>query len=126
MALNDKTKILVKGISVADAHAAAHCLLIADPSLVHLSPLLSPVSFEVDCYNGLGVPICTDTFIQHFVRDKCQAIMEDVDKLYNIQDGFIHYQLIRYCQTTRLQYLNCHVQLAKQNVLQQHVNHHIA
>jgi hypothetical protein len=28
--------------------------------------------------------------------------MEDVDKLDNIQDGFIHYQLIRFCQATRL------------------------
>jgi hypothetical protein len=58
LALNDKTKILVKGISVADEHAASQRLLIADPSLVHLSPLLSPASFEVDCYIGLGVPIC--------------------------------------------------------------------
>jgi hypothetical protein len=57
LALNDKTKILVKGISAADAHAAAQRLLIADPSLVHLSPLLSPASFEVDGYIGLGVPI---------------------------------------------------------------------
>ena len=51
--------------------------------------------------------------------------MEDVDKLDNIQDGFIHYQLIRCCQATRLQYLNGHVQLANQNVLQQHVDHKI-
>jgi hypothetical protein len=49
--------------------------------------------------------------------------MEDVD---NIQDGFIHYQLIRVCQATRLQYLNGHVLLANQNVLQQqHVDHKI-
>ena len=32
--------------------------------------------------------------------------MDDVDKLDNIQDGFIHYQLVRFCQATRLQYLN--------------------
>jgi hypothetical protein len=57
LALNDKTKILVKGISEADAHAASQRLFIADPSLVHLSPLLSPASFEVDCYIGLGAPI---------------------------------------------------------------------
>jgi hypothetical protein len=48
----------------------------------------------------------TDAFIQHFVKDKCEAIMEDVDKVDNIQDGFIHYQLIRFCQATSLQYLN--------------------
>ena len=42
---------------------------------------------------------------------------QDVDNLDNIQDGFIHYQLIRFCQEIRLQYLNGHVQLANQNVL---------
>ncbi len=118
LALNEKTKILVKGISAADAHAAAQRLLTADLFLVHLSPLLSPASFEIGGYIGLGVPIGTDALIQHFVKDKCQAIMEDVDKLDNIQDDFIHYQLIRFCQATRLQYLNGHVQLANQNVLQ--------
>jgi hypothetical protein len=52
--------------------------------------------------------------------------MEDVDKLDNIQDGFIHYQLIRFCQATRLQYMNGHVQLANQHVLQQqHVDNKI-
>ena len=96
---------------------AAQRLLIADPSLAHLSPLLSPASFVVDGYIGLWVPIGTDAFIQHFVKDKCQAIMEDVDKLDNIQDDFIHYQLIRFCQAIRLQYLNGHIQLANQNVL---------
>jgi hypothetical protein len=53
--------------------------------------------------------------------------MEDVDKLDNIQDGFIHYQLIRFCQATRLQRANGQIILVNQNVLQkQHVNHHIA
>jgi hypothetical protein len=125
LALNfKKTKILVKGISAADAHAAAKRMLNADPSLTHLSPLLSPAPFVVDGYIGLGVPIGTDAFIQHFVKDKCQAIEEDVpaildvDKLDNIQDGFIHFQLIRFCQATRLQYLNDNVQLANQNALQ--------
>jgi hypothetical protein len=65
LALNDKTKILIKGISAADAHAAAQHLLIADPSLTHFSPLPSPASFVVDGYIGLGVPIGTDAFIQH-------------------------------------------------------------
>jgi hypothetical protein len=90
----DKTRILVKGISAADAHVEAQRMLNADPSLAHLSPPLSPASFVVDGYIGLGVPIGTDAFIQHFVKDKCQAIMADVDKLDNIQEGFIHYQLL--------------------------------
>ena len=49
--------------------------------------------------------------------------MEDVE---NIADGFVHYQLLRFCQATRLQYLNGNVQLVKQNVRQQHVDHKIA
>jgi hypothetical protein len=68
LALNDKTKILVKDISAADAHAAAQRLFILDPSLSHLSPLFSPASFVVDVYIGLGVPIGTDAFVQHFVN----------------------------------------------------------
>jgi hypothetical protein len=73
-------------------------------------------------------PIGTDAFVQHFVKAKCQEIMEDVDKLDNLQDCFIHYQqLLRFCQATRLQYLNGQVQLANQQVLQQHhVDHKIA
>ncbi len=81
----------------------------------------------VNGYIGLGVPIGTDAFIHHFVKDKCQAIMDDVDKLVNIQDGFIHYQLLRFCQATRLQYINGQFTLTNQNVLQQqHVDHKIA
>jgi hypothetical protein len=100
-------------------------LLADDPSLLHLSPLLSPASFVVDGYIGLGVPIGTDAFIQHLV--KCWAIMEDFDKLGSIQDGFIQYQLLRFCQATRLQYLNGHIDLANQNMRQQqHVDHKIA
>ena len=60
---------------------------------------------------GLGVPLGTDAFVQRFVKDKCLAIIEDVDKLDSVQDGFIHYQLLRFCQATRLQYLNGHVPL---------------
>ena len=110
-----KTKFLVKGISAAYAHAAALRMLAANPSLDHLRPLLSPASFVVNGYIGLGVPIGTDAFIQHFVKDKCQAIMDDVDKLDNIQDGFIHYQLLRFCQATRLQYINGQITLTNQN-----------
>jgi hypothetical protein len=87
--LNDKTKILVKGISAAEAHTAAQRLLTADPSLAHLGPLLAPKALMMmssicscrnkkyvdDCYIGLGVPNGTDAFVQHFVKKKCQEIV---------------------------------------------------
>ena len=36
------------------------------------------------------------------VTEACRSMIDDVKKLDAIQDGFIHYQLIRFCQTTRL------------------------
>ena len=54
-------------------------------------------------------------------------IIDDVEKLDSIQDGFIHYQLLRFCQTTRLQYINSHIMLSNSCVLhQQHVDCKIA
>ncbi len=65
---------------------------------------------------ALEFPLAQTLLFKHIVKKKCQEIIEDVDKLDNIQDCFIHYQLIRFCQTTRLQYLNGQVQLANQQV----------
>jgi hypothetical protein len=42
-----------------------------------------------------------------------------VEKLDAIQDGFIHYQLLRVCQDTRLQYINSYIMIPTRCVLQQ-------
>ena len=60
---------------------------------------------------SIGVPIGTDAFIQNLVAKTCRAIIDDVEKLDTIQDGFIHYQLLRFCQSTRLQCTNSHILL---------------
>ncbi len=39
------------------------------------------------------MPLGTDAFVQSFVGDKCRDIIDDVEKLDAIQDGFIHFQL---------------------------------
>ncbi len=49
---------------------------------------------------GIGVPIGTDAFVQNFVAKTCRGIIDDVEKLVAIQDDFIHYQLLRVCQST--------------------------
>ena len=36
-------------------------------------------------------------------------IIDNVEKLDVIQDVFIHYHLLRFCQTTRPQYINSHI-----------------
>ena len=84
-------------------------------------------SFHPDGFVGIGVPIGTDTFVRQFVAKTCRDIIEDVEKLDAIEDDFIHYQLIRFCQATRLQYLNSHIILDNRCVLQQqHVDCKIA
>ncbi len=58
---------------------------------------------------------------------KCRDIIDDVEKLDAIQDGFTHFQLIRFCPDTRLQYVNSNIMLGNRCVLQQqHVDCKIA
>ena len=49
----------------------------------------------------------------------CRVIIDDVEKLDVIQDGFIHDHLLRFCRATRLQYINSHVLLGNRCILQQ-------
>ncbi len=73
------------------------------------------------------MPIVTDAFVQSFVPKTCREIIDDAKKLDTIQDGFIHFQLLRFCRVTRLQYLNSHIMLSNRCVLQQqHVDCKIA
>ncbi len=51
-------------------------------------------------------PVVVKGFAQKFVAKTCRAIIDDVEKLDAIQDGFIHCQLLRSCQATRLQYID--------------------
>ncbi len=49
--------------------------------------------------------------------------LDDVEKLDTIQDGFIHYQLLRFSQDTHLQCINSHIILSNRCILhQQHVD----
>ena len=114
-----KTQLLVKGISIHDPYT--------DVRLASLKDTITLESFTAEGYVGLGVPLGTDAFVQKFVHDACQKGIADFDKLDHIDDGFVHYQLLRFCQATRLQYLNSHVSLDNQLVMQQqHVDYKIA
>ncbi len=76
---------------------------------------------------GIGVPIGNDNFVRQFVVRKCRDIIEDVEKLDAIEDRFIHFQLPRFYQATRLHHINSHILLDNRCVLhQQHVDVKIA
>ena len=122
-----KTSVLPKDVSQKAAFDVVQNIIQATPTLNHLSGDVTIGSFCPEGFVGIGVPIGTDTFVRNFVAKTCRAIIDDVEKLDAIQDGFIHYQLLRFCQATRLQYLNSHILLGNRCVLQQqHVDCKIA
>jgi hypothetical protein len=114
-----KTAILPKDIIQKTIFDVVHGFINATPQLTHLRGEVSLDSFRPDGFVGIGVPIGTDTFVNQFVAKTCRDIIEDVEKLDAIEDGFIHFQLLRFCQTTRLQFLNSHILLDNHCVLQQ-------
>jgi hypothetical protein len=99
-------------------------------TLPTLTYLINDVLLDSFCPEGfidIGVPIDTDAFVQSFVAKTCRDIIDDVEKLDTIQDAFIHYQLFRFFQDTRLQYINSHIMLPNRSVLQQqHVDCKVA
>jgi hypothetical protein len=122
-----KTSILPKGVTQQVAFDVAQGIITVSPVLTHLSADLALDSFCPEGFVGIGVPIGTDIFVRDFVAKTCRDIIDDVEKLDAIQDGFIHFQLLRFCQDTRLQYINSHIMLNNRCVLQQqHVDCKIA
>jgi hypothetical protein len=114
-----KTSLLPKGVTQQAVFDVAYKIINASRTLKHLSRTLkhlsrtlkhlsrtlkhlsgdvSLASFCPEGFVGIGVPIGTDAFVQNFVAKTCRAIIDDVEKLDAIQDGFIHYQLLRFCQ----------------------------
>jgi len=104
-----KTSILPKGVTAQAAFDVAQDIIQAIPTLAHLSGDVLLASFCPEGFVGIGVPIGTDAFVQNFVAKSCRAIIDDVEKLDSNEDGFIHYQFLRFCQATRLQYINSHI-----------------
>jgi hypothetical protein len=116
-----------KGVTAQAVFDMTRTIMQATPTLTHLTNEVLLDSFCPEGFIGIGVPIVTDAFVRSFVAKTCRDIIDDVEKLDAIQDGFIHYQLLRFCQATRLQYINSHIMLPNRCVLQQqHVDCKIA
>jgi hypothetical protein len=113
-----KTSILPKDFTAQSAFDIARTIMETTPTLTHLTNEVLFDSFYPEGFIG-SVPIGTDAFVRSFVSKTCRDIIDDVEKLDVIQDGFIHYQFLRFCQVTRLQYINSHIMLPNRCVLQQ-------
>jgi len=88
-----------------DDHARAlfQNALQANPQLACLSGMDAGIS--TTRLRVAGVPIGNDEWVQQFVQAKAAAVQVDVGKLDIISDGLIHYQMLRFCQNTRLAFL---------------------
>jgi hypothetical protein len=122
-----KTFILPKGVSAQAAFDVVQNIIQVTPTPAHLSWDVLLASFCPEGFVGIGVSIATDDLVQNFVAKTCRALIDDVEKSDAIQDCFIHHQLLRFCQATRLQCMNSHILLRNRCVLQQqHVDCKIA
>jgi hypothetical protein len=83
-----KTSILPKGITQQDMFGVEH-------------------SFRSEA----KVDTKVSTFVRNFVSKTYRGIIDDLEKLDVIQDGFVHYQFLRFYRSTRLQYTNSYILL---------------
>ena len=51
-------------------------------------------------------PYWLPEFVQRFVANKTGEIIRVVEKVQVVTDSLIHFHLLRFCQNTRLAYLN--------------------
>ena len=114
-----KTSVLPKGVSQQVVFDVTQYIIQSTPTLTHLSGDILLTSFVPEGFVGIGVQMGTDAFVHNFVVKTCRDIINDVEKLDVIQDWFIHYQLLRFCQDTRLKDLNSHILLGNRCLLQQ-------
>ena len=91
-----KTSVLPKGVTQQAAFDAAHSIINNSPALTQLRGDVSLASFCPEGFIGIGVTISTDAFVRNFVAKTCRDVIDDVEKLDVIQDGFVHYQLLRF------------------------------
>ena len=105
-----KTQILSKNMSLDQFKERATNFITSDPSLEPCRPLLISEDdhevFTVTGFKGLGVPIGTPDFITRFVAQKVKEYANDVDKLDILQDGKVHFDLLKFCHMPRFNYLN--------------------
>ncbi len=70
--------------------------------------------FSVEGIEILGTPIGTDIYIKNFVQNNCLKIINDVVNPDPFTDGFVHFQLIKFCMNTHAQYISANITLPPQ------------
>ena len=92
-----KTMFLAKGTTVRHVYQRAQFFLQNDPSLQGIAHDFTSNMFSVEGIEILGTPLCTDIYIKNYVQNNCLKIINDVGKHDPLTDGFVHFQLIKFC-----------------------------
>jgi hypothetical protein len=70
--------------------------------------------FSVKGIEILGTPIGTEIYIKEYVHHNCLKIIKDEDKHDPLTDGFVHFQVMKFCVNTRTQYMSANITLSPQ------------
>ena len=120
-----KTKILPKGPTAQHVYNRAKHFLDNDPDLQEIAIDIMPEMFTTEGIEILGTPVGTDRFIQTQVFQNCLKIMTDIAKHEPLDDGLVHFQLLKYCMNTRSQYLSANVTIPSSEHFHSLHHHHL-
>jgi hypothetical protein len=104
-----KTKVLAKGPTADHVFERAKHFLDTDPDLADIAHHFTRDMFSTEGIEVLGTPVGTDRFIKTIVAHNCLKIMEDTGKLQALTDGLAHFQLVKFCQNTRTQFISANI-----------------
>ena len=110
----DKTMFLTKGTTGSHVYERTEFFLQNDPSLQDIVHDFTFNMFSVEGIEILGTPIDTDTYIKEYVKQNCLKIIKDTVKHDPLTDGFVHFQLMKFCVNTRTQYMSAKITLPPQ------------
>ncbi len=96
-----KTKVLAKGPTAQHVYNRARHFINNDPDLQEIAQDITLDMFTTEGIEILGTPVGTDRFIQRHVAQNCLKIMADSAKHEPLDDGLVHFQLLKYCMHTR-------------------------
>ena len=109
-----KTMFLAKGTTARHVYQRAQFFLQNDPSLQGIAHDFTSNMFSVEGIEILGTPLGTDIYIKNYVQNNCLKIINDAGKHDPLTDGFVHFQLIKFCVNTRTQYMSANITLPPQ------------
>ncbi len=95
-------------------YQGAEFFLQTDPNLQDIVHDFTFNMFSVEDIEILGAPIGTDIFIKDYLQNNCLKIINDVVKHDPLTDGFVHFQLIKFCVNTHTQYMSANITLPPQ------------